>query len=486
MSARHDTVFNPNPLQKRFIESRATADLFSSRMGEGKSTALCWSAYYHTRHNPGATWVLIRDTFENMLATTQKSFFQWFPPGVYGTYNGSKKCFTWASGVAKGEVYFLGLDDQTDATKLMSREFAGFGIDEPAPAVGSSGVDEMVFTMAMSRLRQPGMKWYSAKLAENNPDEGHWTYKRFVKHRMEGYQLWQPDRPENMMHLPASYYETLRATFAGRDDLVRRFVDGEFGFQSIGKAVTPQWSDKLHLATGLRVIPRTPIVLLWDFGHNPTCIFTQRTPLGHWNVLDALVGQDIGAEELITHYVKPLLLERYKPENVTFSHIGDPAGNQREQTSILRTSVKIIKKELGGSWKSGPVKPIERIEPLRSVLARNVNGRGLLQVDRERAEPVWLALRGGWHYNVARTGVVSNEAVKDDHSHPGDAMSYGAAILYPMGKLQIPSTSVAQDPTPGYFNRPGWTPPLQDKRPMNQFGPRVREVPRHGQEIRTM
>ena len=138
---------------------------------------LAWSAFYHTRHNPGAEWALIRDTWENMQATTMKTFFEWFPPGVAGTFHATKKVFTWASGLAQGEVQFLGMDDPQDASKLMSRQLAGFGIDEPAPAVGSAGVDELIFDIAMSRLRQSGMKWYGAKLAENNPDENHWTYR---------------------------------------------------------------------------------------------------------------------------------------------------------------------------------------------------------------------------------------------------------------------------------------------------------------------
>src|SRR5271163_3412109 len=88
--------FNPNPLQKQFIESRAKADLFSSRMGEGKSAALCWATLYHTRHNPGAIWYLIRDTWENIRATTMEEFFKWFPPGIMGTFHATHKEFTWA------------------------------------------------------------------------------------------------------------------------------------------------------------------------------------------------------------------------------------------------------------------------------------------------------------------------------------------------------------------------------------------------------
>lgn len=470
----HNTVFNPNPLQKRFIESRAKADLFSSRMGEGKSTALCWSAYYHTRHNPGASWVIIRDTFENLVATTQKSFFSWFPPGVFGTYNASKKCFTWAEGVAKGEVYFLGMDDQQDATKLMSREYGGFGMDEPAPAVGSGGIDEMVFDMAMSRLRQPGMKWYAAKLAENNPDESHWTYKKWVteRHQNPGFQLWQPDSPENLAHLPASYYAQLRSLWAHRPDLIRRFVDGEFGFQSVGRAVTPQWSDRLHLAIGLAPFPRRELVLSWDFGLNPTCIISQHTPSGHLNVLDAFVGDGIGVEELIESVVLPTMQSsRYKGLACPLIHTGDPNAKMREQSNSKRSALRSLKSMMPGVWKAGPVSKFERINPLQALLTRTINGKGVLQVDRDHATAVWYALRGGWHHKVSRAGVISQEPHKDIHSHPGDAMGYLAAYLFPTGKgraKQSQPQALAPPRAGGYFGAPN---PAHLLRGATQIGP---------------
>lgn len=430
----HKTVFNPNPVQRNFIESRAKADLFSSRMGEGKSTAIAWACLYHTRHNPGAPWAIIRDTYENIVGTTQKTFFTWFPPGIFGTYNASRKTFTWASGVAEGEVVFMGMDDQQDASKLMSRELGGFAIDEPAPAVGSAGVDEMIFDIALSRLRYPGMKWYAAKLAENNPDEAHWTYRRFVSPGDPEFKIWQPQVPENILNLPADYYQTLRKTWAHRPDLIRRFVEGEFGFQQLGKAVTPQWNDKFHLAVGLVPVPRQELILCWDFGHNPTCIITQIAPSGHWYILESHVGEGIGAEELIEYIVAPILAKDYR--GYRWRHIGDPAGTIREQGSIKRTPVHSIRSRLGGPWKSGPVKQLPRLEPLRAVLTKAIQGRGLVQVDRDRARHVWHALRGGWHYNIARSGLVSDTPVKNEHSHPGDALSYAAAVLFPLGKLQ--------------------------------------------------
>lgn len=472
MAATHKINFIPNPLQKNFIESRAKADLFSSRMGEGKSVALGWSAFYHTRHNPGASWALIRDTWENMQATTLKTFFEWFPPGVLGDWHATKREFTWASGVAKGTVTFLGMDAPEDASKLMSRELAGLGIDEPAPAAGSVGVDEMIFDIGMSRLRQQGMKWYGAKLAENNPDEAHWTYRRFVSPGTEDFRVWQPSRPENEKNLPSSYYAELRKLWAHRPDLIRRFVDGEFGFQSIGKAVTPQWSDKMHLAVGLIPIPRQDLILLWDFGHNPTCIITQKTPMGSWNILYSMVGDGIGAVELIGDAVKPLLRDKFP--RYSLRHIGDPQGKQREQTTIMQSAVGYIKRELGGPWRDGPVDIPSRVEPLRAVLSRSIGGQAVVRVDRENAPHVWQALRGGWHYNVSRTGLVSGSPYKDQHSHPGDAMGYGAAILFPIGKI---SKSGIVMPTPreaSYFGSKGGF----------SIGPQNRAfLPKHGSTL---
>lgn len=442
--------FMPNPLQKGFIESRATADLFSSRRGEGKSTGLAWSVFYHTRHNPGANWAIVRDTFENLQKTTQKTFFEWFPPGIAGTYHVTKKEFHWAPGLAEGTVTFVGMDDPKDASKFLSWELAGIAFDEPAPAAGSAGIDEMIFDLGSTCLRQPNMSWYSMKLAENNPDESHWTYRRFVDPGLPGYTLWQPSTPENIKNLPADYYEKMRLALQHRPDLVRRFVEGEFGFQQEGRPVTPQWSDKLHLATGLVAIPNQPLHLLWDFGHNPTCIITQRTPMGYWLILDSVVGENIGVEELILHNVKPLLAERYGKKH-PLKHIGDPAGAAGEQTSIERSAVRALRMELGGTWQAGPVRTFERTDPLQAVLSRSINGRGVVQVDRQRAKDVWFALRGGWHYHIAKTGVTSTEPKKNEHSHPGDAMGYGAARLFPLGRMAPGSTLQGMAPREAQF-----------------------------------
>lgn len=469
-------TFNANPIQDKFIRSRAMADLFASRVGEGKSAGLAWSIFYHTRHNPGADWAVIRDTYENLQKTTLQEFFHWFPPGIAGHYHQTKKLWTWAEGVAKGTVSFIGMDNPEDATKLLSWTLAGIAMDEPAPAVGSGGINEMVFDLGLTRLRQADMKWYGMKLATNNPDENHWTYRKFVSPGNPAFKYYQPTTPENVHNLPDGYYEKVRMSLAHRPDLVRRFVDGEFGYQQEGKAVTPQWSDKMNLATGLYAIPRRELILLWDWGLNPTCIITQLSPLGNWNILYSFVGDGIGVQELIEYNVAPLIHTKFRL--APLRHIGDPQGIQREQSSSQNSAVRVVKQFLPGPWRPGPQKWLPRIEPLRAALGRVSNNRGLIQVDRENAKEVWHALRGGWHYHVAKTGVTSGEPVKDINSHPGDAMSYGAAILFPLKAIDPRLAGLRSPPTPGFFSGSagGAMPPEGWRIGPDHKGP----IPRHG------
>ena len=142
--------------------------------------------------------------------------------------------------------------------------------------------------------------------------------------------------------------------------------------------------------------------------------------------------------------------------------------------------MRYLKKELGGTWRPGPVAPHERIEPLRAVLGRSIGGRGLLQVDRERGQAVWQALRGGWHYKVARTGTISSLPFKDIHSHPGDAMSYGAAILFPLGTLTKSKGIITSEPMQAAYNHD-----LRGNPSSFQIGPgrANMKLPKHGETL---
>lgn len=462
MAETRKIEFTANPTQRKFIESRAQADLFDCRKGEGKSAGLCWAIFYHTKHNPGANWLVLRSTWENLRRTTLQEFFHWFPPGVFGEWRKGDKEYIWDTEKTglKGRVIFMGVETEEDASKIASMPLAGVALDEPAPAAGDGeGISEFAFDTALAQLRQPGMNWYAAKLAQNNPDESHWTYRRFwdpgqppnpdavlLPLQESGFRAWQTKEPENVQNLPPGYYENMKQQWAHRPDLLRRFVDGKHGYQQVGQPVTPEWDDTIHLASHMQPVKDVPLYLLWDGGLNPTCIITQVTPMGDWFFLESHVGEGIGVYELIEDVIKSRLATRFRGFDI--HHIGDPALNNREQSSAAVRASRVIRKELGGDFRSGVVS-LERIDPLRAVLRRVRHGRGIVQVDREHCREVWWALRGGWHYHMTRGH--PGGIPKNIHSHPGDAVSYGASVLFPLGALRQKGGKIPKPPS-GYFN----------------------------------
>jgi hypothetical protein len=237
-------------------------------------------------------------------------------------------------------------------------------------------------------------------------------------------------------------------------------------------SVTPQWSDQVHLASQLAPIRRVSLHLGWDFGLNCTCVISQVTPMGFWYILDAFVGESgTGVIQLVEDFVKPRLLERYP--GFYWDHTGDPTGQNREASNADVSAVKTLKEQLGGPWRPGPVSLEERLLPLRGVLRKmGDSGRGIVQVDRDFAKPVWHALRGGWHFPRVHTGVVSASPKKDHHSHAGDAMAYLASRFYPQGRPRNQKVKRSVQPAIASY----WSEKLG----------RIARIPTHGEPIRTL
>lgn len=466
--------FVANPTQKQFIEHRPfegfmrpddwdpginprVVDLFSCRMGEGKSAALCWAIWFYTRHNPGAAALMVRDTWENLRETTQKEFFYWFPEDVAGRYIKSEKLFEWLPHTGlTGTVSFLGMDDEKDAGKLQSKFFGICAMDEPSPAAGTGGIDAMIFTTALGRLRQPGMQWYAMKLAQNNPDETHWTYQKFVDPGTPpdaetlGFTNFQTTTPENLKHLPPGYYTQMTKDLASRPDLQRRFVKGTFGFQQLGKPVCPLWDDAVHLVDQLEVIPGCEMWMSWDGGLTPVCIIGLVAPSGVLMITDALHETDGGIYQLIDDQVYPLLETRYAGYRGRWQHTGDPALVSRDASDSRQSPILVIKRQLGGGWHPGPKELDPGVNPLnRRLSLLGPGGKGMIIVDRSRAKGVWHALRGGWHHSSHPGGTISPTPVKNHpHSDYGDAMRYMAGTLFPRGENR--SSGKKRFGAPGY------------------------------------
>ena len=476
--AVRELKFIANPTQHAAITSKYEADLFSCRVGEGKSASLCMGSFHHQRHNPGAEHAFIRSTFVDLERTTMKEFMKWFTG--CGRYHAQKRYWKWHPEFGGGGIYWFGLDDEKDVDRLRSMDLGGAFSDEVAPASDDGGLPESAFGMLQGRLRQQGMRWYKFMLATNNPDETHWTYRFFVDPGLDpspredllpdqqpGYKLWKTAAPENLAHLPAGqgYYNRLAKVYErmGRADLVARFVEGKFGFTEKGVGVTAgQWDSEVHLVRGaIPFVEDVPIRAMWDFGHTPTCILSQLTPTGFWTQNYCFVGEREGVAELIEAHVLGVLTAHapWFSRDGMLMHTGDPNGETSDQSSYRSNAVKTILQLLGGTWAPGPPRLNDRVESARAALRRRTGTQGFVQVSSTNAQRLYLALRGGWHFPKHRSGVIGSEPVKDMHSHPGDAFGYGGAKWFPTGDPSEVARRMREDkdarPRPaGYWSHP--------------------------------
>ena len=421
--------FHPHPTQRRFIRCKQPAALFSGRMREGKTTAIVWSIFDYALQNPTVDQLMVRDTFDSLERTTLQEFLFWFKD--MGEMKLSKKRFDWKVGDIRSSMHLLGIDDPKDMTKLQSLQYGLAAMDEIGPSVdvNSGGIPEDAFDFIFTRFSPKAAKWYGIRCAENNPDESHWSYRRFVDPGSDGFIVFQPPEPENEENIRAGYYDDLDKNLAHRPDLLRRFGrSGKFGFTQVGKPVVKNWNEHLHLAERLRFVKGRDLVLCWDGGFNPTCIVTQIGAGGHWNILWAVVGEGCGVLELIEDEVIPIMDSLFRGHG-RLVHYGDLSMVTADQSTKYHSPVKTIIQKLGGRWHSGPKEVFHRIEGIEYALRRVANGTGMMKVDKTYAKPVWHALRGGWHHKPTKGGHIG-EIEKDLHSHPGDAIGYGASMLF--------------------------------------------------------
>lgn len=237
--------YKPAPVATAFIEDNVFGTAYFGPLGCGKTTAGVMKTWLYAQAWPGAKIAVIRDTYPNLIDTTQKTFFEWLPEGPAGSYARSMRTFHLRTidPQRPAEVLFRAMDQKDDVTNVLSLDLAAAWIDEPQGGLNlaSSGVtrepglDHELVQLLQSRLgRQKGyppMFW----LTGNPPPPSHWIAKDFgydgigqPKNPFPDYHLYLGDQDINRHHLTPQYYERLEGIFGRNTPLARRFLYGEW------------------------------------------------------------------------------------------------------------------------------------------------------------------------------------------------------------------------------------------------------------------
>ena len=168
-------------------------------IGSGKSVSCCIEIFKRAceqrAHTDGvrySRWVIVRNTYRELVDTTMQTWFDWFPKTLGHWRAADMKQtieFTLTDEtVVHLEVLFRALDRPDDVKKLLSLELTGGWINE------AREIPKPILDMLIGRVgrypskRYGGASWYGVINDTNPPDTDHWWYRMFEEQQPEGWK----------------------------------------------------------------------------------------------------------------------------------------------------------------------------------------------------------------------------------------------------------------------------------------------------------
>lgn len=435
-------TYNASYTGKKFHASDAFVRLIMGPIGSGKSVACCMEVMAKAQQQKPnergvrkSRWAVIRNTYRELLDTTMKTWFDWFPEDLGIML---KQDMTWkvkgdlADGTTMDfEILFRALDKPNDVKKLLSLELTGAFINE------SREVPKEILDMLMGRVgrfpskRDGGASWYGIIMDTNPPDSDHWMYGLFEENIPDNHAIFhQPsgtaENAENIENLPKGYYINMQA---GKDkEWINVYVHGLYGFVQDGKPVYPEYKDDAHHTDEEIILDKNkPIYIGIDFGLTPAAVLAQQSASGRWLVFDEFVtkGSDTMGAKTFGRLLNSHLNKVY--HEFEFEIYGDPAGDQRAQTDEI-TPFQILQSEGVIAYPTYTNDPILRREAVAGTLTRMDSAGNSGFVIGPKAIMTRKAMAGGYKYKRMQvsggTDKYMDKPDKGKYSHVADALQY--------------------------------------------------------------
>jgi hypothetical protein len=426
-------------------------------VGSGKSTGCCAEIFRRGKEQEQLSdgkrrtrWVVIRNTYRELLDTTIKTWLDWWPEAVFGRFNQGSMTHIVRYQDVEIEVMFRALDRPGDVKKVLSLEVTGGWINE-AREVPFGIVEALVDRIGRyPAIKDGGPTWHGLIMDTNSPDNDHWWYALSERDRdlceklgidpadidsweffsqpgglietKEGVFVSNPEC-ENAKNLVDGYeYYTKRA--AGKSKAHKRiYYCNQYGFVSDGMPVLPEYNDTMNFDNTISgPVPGIPIGVGLDFGLTPAAIFGQKLSFGKYIWFDEVVTENMGAKRF-ADLLRPKIYGEY--QGFDFEIWGDPAGEQRAQTD--EETVFEILRANGINAKPAPTNDFAiRREAIGSPLSRLVDGKAALRVG-PGCPVVRKGLAGGYCYKrlqVSGDAKYHNVPDKNRYSHPVEAGGY--------------------------------------------------------------
>lgn len=459
----NEIVYRASKTGTLFFKSGKVVQAIMGPVGSGKSVACVMKlfklALMQEPNEKGirrTKWVIIRNSYRELLDTSMETFFEWVPK-EWGEMSIVNASFFLSQVLPDGttveaEFLFRALERPADIKKLLSLDATGIWMNE------ARELSKAVFDIAMTRvgrfppMREGGPSWHGIILDTNPPDSDSWWYELFEENLPSEWDYWkQPSglssEAENVKNLPKGYYANLM--IGKLKEWINVYVHGQYGFVADGKPVWPEYSEEVHFwDVDYQPIKNKVIHIGLDFGLTPGAAIGQYEN-GELVIFDELVTFNMGATNF-TKLLKEKMATKYP--GFEFEVTGDPAGDQRAQTDE-QTPFMVLAE--GGiiAYPAYTNDFIIRRDTLGELMLRlSMTGKPAFRVTRG-APTLRKALAGGYAYKrmqVAGAEQFRDVPNKNKFSHVADAAQYlalgctGGEIIFAKSKTVIkqPQTGI--------------------------------------------
>lgn len=445
--------YTPPPTVKAFIRDPAPIKLIQGPVGSGKTTGCLFALVYEgMKQAPGpdgvrrTRYAVVRNTNQQLMDTTFKSFSQFFKDGEAGRWKATDKTFVLRPARdCEIEVMFRPLDTASDVGRLLSLEVTGFYFNE------ARELAEEVFVAAVGRVgRYPskaqGGATHPVVLMDTNPPEvdswlynlietpgTHLTVYRQPPALIPGTHTINPDA-ENLENLPARYYELQVENAINNEEYINVYLRNMYGRSHAGRPVFPMFNEQMHVAA--RELTPNPLLPLWvgfDPGMSSGLVFGQQSLHGQTQIFDAVVTENMGTQRLIRERLMPLLRSARYRDIRDVVILPDPAANIRSNVDESTTVDMLKAAGLTVEFvdRNNQLQP--RLEAVENLLSRMTEVGPALLLDNTHCRPLIRALAGGYRYPRLTPTADRLVPEKNEASHIADALQYLARYVQHTG-----------------------------------------------------
>jgi len=423
-------------------------------IGTGKSVTCCIellrAAMEQAPHTDNVRYsraIIIRNTYQQLLNTTIKTWFQWVPEEL-GVFRRSVPIthhlhFPLPDGtICDCEVVFLSLEREEDIKKLKSLEATFIWFNEISE-LGPDG--RVIFENATGRLKrypndpQHGQYTRSFLIFDSNmppADERDWLYSLMEIERPKNHKFfrqppavrfnketeeWEghPDA-ENVANHKDGYDYWLSLIPGKSDQYIAVMLEGKYGALKGGRPVYENVYDNVyHTSTEEAQADRDfPVLLGIDWGLHPAIIFAQVTRNGTLRLLKEMAPDEpTSLEELLEDEFTAFIQQHFR--GCRFEGWGDPSGLNRSGLD-KRTPYQVCAKfglRINPTYSNDP------------IIRRDAVVHFLKKKDGMKINPSLTKVRMGFLSKYAYEKLKSSEGYKDRpekniYSHPHDALQY--------------------------------------------------------------